>query len=392
MKLIKNSNVARQLFFKVTGVALVSFSNIKWWSKYDVLEQMLWCFGFLLPWLTQCIEGGFAVEPAARLIGLLAEPSSMHYLKIELSAYCFVGQSLRLITYFLEGDGQLSFVTHEVLRKYFFDAFPGGEIPEMQEVRALAAKALSWATSVEGVAELAVLKAEVVVAEASAAAGPVVAAVRARRSTANANAGQLSVAQRAAANARAAAAKAVKQAALDAAVVEKRRRLALKLASLPPQNVDAWESYAKDQVLGVVEYFGEAMGGRHARSRKLFEACSIFVPATLVALSPEEAEARIKLYITHPKFDAATVASLVKELPDLTVYAKEYVTSHRVLLPGEACRVRLLSPSGEVRFAHCVDACIVRFDMGIGYLVAYDGVDKSVVEVRVPEKFVEPAE
>ena len=90
-KLTKNSNVSRQLWFTLTGVTMVSFSTIKWWSKYDVLEQLYNYFGDLLTWLESCIANGVSVEPACRLVNMLADPSSMHFSKIEFSVYIFVG-------------------------------------------------------------------------------------------------------------------------------------------------------------------------------------------------------------------------------------------------------------------------------------------------------------
>ena len=44
-KIVKNSNVANQLWKAQTDQSLISHSAIKWWSKFDVLEQLLVLFG-----------------------------------------------------------------------------------------------------------------------------------------------------------------------------------------------------------------------------------------------------------------------------------------------------------------------------------------------------------
>ena len=44
-KVVKNSNVASQEWKNQTGQSLISYSTIKWWSKFDVLQQLLALFG-----------------------------------------------------------------------------------------------------------------------------------------------------------------------------------------------------------------------------------------------------------------------------------------------------------------------------------------------------------
>ena len=83
----------------------------------------------MLPWLESCLAQGISEAPVARLVTMLTCPSTVNFLKNELSTYIFVCTPLRRITYYLEGDGQLVFVTHRVIKENFLDRFPGGIIP-----------------------------------------------------------------------------------------------------------------------------------------------------------------------------------------------------------------------------------------------------------------------
>ena len=346
-KTVKNSFAARTLWNRETGFVLTSFSTIKWWSMYDVLEQQLQQFDHLLPWLVRCIDDDSAVNPVSRLITMITGCSSRHFILIELAAYAAVGSNLRLITYFLEGDGQLVFITWAVIDKYFFSKYPSGAvIPDIAEINGLAADATRWATSVQGVVELGDLQADLAAELSRQHAQPQVR--RPRRVRRNQNPAALNPVQRARKAALEKAQKAAEEKARKDAVEAAQRLVAEKLASLPPQSVAEWQTFAKDQVQIMIDYVYTRLQGRDAQIMKLFKAASVFHPDTLAAMSLQEAKERVELLRAHPRWDDDTVINELLAEVELLHQEAVFFTTHRAMLSQrETCMAKRKSLVGN---------------------------------------------
>ena len=115
--LFSRSPAARLAWKAQTGKSVKSFSATRWWSIFEVQEQMLVHFGDILPFLREC-----EYSPAARqhLLDILENRSaddSNDLLKIELAVVIDAGKIFVEKTYTLEGDGLLAFDAYNHLQE-----------------------------------------------------------------------------------------------------------------------------------------------------------------------------------------------------------------------------------------------------------------------------------
>lgn len=308
---VLRSAEASELWKGRTGQAFPSYSEIKWFSKFDSIEHCMVLYGDVVPWVTELFERNIAKESTPKLLQLVTHPGLLHYLKIEMSVYLFVGRPLRNLTYMLEGDGELAFTAYEVVNEQMgtFD----GQWPPMPEVERLAQDAIVWSQSTEGAAELVICAQELDDARTAADAPPpaVVAPPRARRAL---SAGGHAAATRIRTDAAAELAKQAAKAELERKKELAEAALLAKLAAVPPQDVEGWVRYAQSEVESAPFYFHSRLKdeAEYAPQMRLFEAAGIFHPRTLASTSIEEGRRRLNLLRGHPHFDAdAAIEALV---------------------------------------------------------------------------------
>ena len=101
---------ARLLWQERTGQSVKTYSETRWWSKWEVLKQVMLLFG---PFLQENSD----VSPAThgKLIKILTNPSKKAYLMIELAVVIDIGEHFVKATYSLEGDGPLVFSCFKIL-------------------------------------------------------------------------------------------------------------------------------------------------------------------------------------------------------------------------------------------------------------------------------------
>lgn len=98
---------------ELTGKTMASYSDTRWWSRWEVCHQVLWQFGDILPFLQSHPE--FSPATTARLLELLSDAHRMAHLQLELAAVVDCGEKFVKATYTLEGDGPLVFKCYEIL-------------------------------------------------------------------------------------------------------------------------------------------------------------------------------------------------------------------------------------------------------------------------------------
>lgn len=154
---VLKSDAASNKFAELAGETVMSYSDIKWWSKFDCVNQFRIKFDVLLEWAEYLVNNNIAPQSAYKLLDLLSNPSLLHYLKVEMSAYCFVSTPMRHVTYLLEGDSEDVFRTTTAIENHLskFEASceSPGDFPFMPEVHQLGRQAIAWATSTGGAAE-----------------------------------------------------------------------------------------------------------------------------------------------------------------------------------------------------------------------------------------------
>jgi hypothetical protein len=113
ISLFAHSPRTRFKWKEITGRSMASFSDTRWWSRWEVCHQVLWQFGDVLPFLQSNTD--FSPATTAKLMQLLSETQKYSYLQLELAAVVDCGERFVKATYDLEGDGPLVLRCYEVL-------------------------------------------------------------------------------------------------------------------------------------------------------------------------------------------------------------------------------------------------------------------------------------
>ena len=90
-----------------------SHSETRWWSKWEILNQVVDFFGDVEPFLRENEN----ICPANRqhLLNIIENPQDLQDLRLELAAIVDAGVYFVKATYYLEGDGPLIFSCYEKL-------------------------------------------------------------------------------------------------------------------------------------------------------------------------------------------------------------------------------------------------------------------------------------
>ena len=96
-----------------TGKAMSSYSSTCWWSKWEVMSQIMSFFGDIAPFLQANPE----LLPATnrKLLEMLQNPTVKAYIQIELATIVDAGEAFVKATFNLEGDGPLVLRFYEIL-------------------------------------------------------------------------------------------------------------------------------------------------------------------------------------------------------------------------------------------------------------------------------------
>ena len=111
--MFSHSNNARLVWRERTEQSIHTFSDTRWWSKWEVLNQVVNYFGYVEPFLRENEE----ICPANRqhLLEIFDDPQTCQDLRVELAAIVDAGVHFVKATYYLEGDGPLIFSCYEKL-------------------------------------------------------------------------------------------------------------------------------------------------------------------------------------------------------------------------------------------------------------------------------------
>ncbi len=134
ISLFSHSAKAKLRWKEQTGERMKTFSETRWWSRWEVLHQLCLKFGDLQPFVDH--NQDLSPKTMARLRMILDDEDRLRDLQLELAAVVDVGQHFVRATYNLEGDGPLIFSVYkqlqQVLNACSVDHFPN--------VRAVATK------------------------------------------------------------------------------------------------------------------------------------------------------------------------------------------------------------------------------------------------------------
>ena len=113
--LFGHSYKVKALWEEATGRAMASYSKTRWWSRWEVMNQVMIQFGFIAPFLQKHEDIGPATQ--AKLLEILSQTQSLLLLKVELAAVIDLGEHFVKGTYRLEGDGYLVLSCYEEILK-----------------------------------------------------------------------------------------------------------------------------------------------------------------------------------------------------------------------------------------------------------------------------------
>ena len=113
ISLFSHSPKTRMLWRCRTGQSMSSYSKTRWWSKWEVVKQVMLYFGDVEPFLLENDDVGPALRP--KLLALFAVPHTKSQLQIEMAATVDWGEPFVKACYVLEGDGPLALQCYEVI-------------------------------------------------------------------------------------------------------------------------------------------------------------------------------------------------------------------------------------------------------------------------------------
>ena len=94
---------------------MTSLSKTRWWSRWEIYNQILLQFGDIEPFLTRNQDLGPTLRP--KLLQMITDVNTLPYLQMELAAVVDVGEHFVKATYNLEGDGALVLRCYEEIIK-----------------------------------------------------------------------------------------------------------------------------------------------------------------------------------------------------------------------------------------------------------------------------------
>ncbi len=114
ISLFSHSSKSKLAWKDQTGISIATYSTTRWWSKWEVVKQVLDLFGDVEVFLRQNPDLSSSVT-CSKLLTLIDDAVKKAYLKIELAATVDCGMPFVQATYKLEGDGPLALECYEVI-------------------------------------------------------------------------------------------------------------------------------------------------------------------------------------------------------------------------------------------------------------------------------------
>ena len=113
VSLFSHSFKAQAIWKQRTGRTICGFSATRWWSKWEVMNQILELFGDIEPFLK--VPEDFSGNTRAKLLEYFPTPRIQHNLKVEIAAVIDAGKPFVQATYKLEGDGPVAVECYEII-------------------------------------------------------------------------------------------------------------------------------------------------------------------------------------------------------------------------------------------------------------------------------------
>ena len=116
IRLFGHSHKVRLMCQEQTGLKSKSYSETRWWSKWEVYKQLTEQFGDLQEFVDNAERENVAPQISRQLVDFLSDPDKVLSLKLDLAVIVDVGESFVKATYVSEGDGLQVFSCFERLQ------------------------------------------------------------------------------------------------------------------------------------------------------------------------------------------------------------------------------------------------------------------------------------
>ena len=113
MSLFSHSPKVKMLWKEQTGRSMASYSATRWWSRWEVYQQLLVQFGVIESFLQR--NEDIAPATRAKLLPYFSNQQMKATLQLELAATVDYGEPFVKATYNLEGDGPLALTCFEIV-------------------------------------------------------------------------------------------------------------------------------------------------------------------------------------------------------------------------------------------------------------------------------------
>lgn len=113
INLFSHSPKTRLLWKSRTGRSMSSYSATRWWSKWEVIKQVMIYFGDVHPFLTENEDIGPALRP--KLLIMLNDPQKNALIQLEMAAAVDWDEPFVKACCSLEGDGFLALDCYETI-------------------------------------------------------------------------------------------------------------------------------------------------------------------------------------------------------------------------------------------------------------------------------------
>ena len=112
ISLFSHSPKAMLLWKERTGQSYKGYSATRWWSKYEVIRQVMDLFGDIHPFLE---EASVSLATVNKLLSILQDPQEKKLLQVEIAVTIDAGMPFVRATYNLEGDGPLALTCYDAI-------------------------------------------------------------------------------------------------------------------------------------------------------------------------------------------------------------------------------------------------------------------------------------
>ena len=115
ISLFSHSPKSKAIWQEQTGKSMKSYSTTRWWSRWEVMDQLMVQFGDVDVFLQREDVGSPAT--VAKLRNILSDPTKKDFLRVELASTIDLGKPFVTATYKLEGDGPVVLHCYEIIEE-----------------------------------------------------------------------------------------------------------------------------------------------------------------------------------------------------------------------------------------------------------------------------------